>query len=67
MGFSGTCAINLHYKGRWANCHAKWGDVFAHASMVFEACHDSSGAVDGSVPFNVAYCPASIDITPTVV
>jgi hypothetical protein len=60
-----SCAIQIHYKGDWSNCRANWGDIWAHAMMVFEGCHSGLATVGGYVPFGVANCPATIDIVPT--
>tara|TARA_R110002003_G_scaffold6_5_gene291 strand:+ start:4380 stop:5198 length:819 start_codon:yes stop_codon:yes gene_type:complete len=64
-GYVHSCAIQIHYKGDWSNCRANWGDVWAHAMMVFEGCHGGLATVGGYVPLSVANCPATIDIVPT--
>jgi hypothetical protein len=63
---SGSCTMAINYAGDWTNCNATYGDVWAHARIVFEACADySKGTVGGSVSFSVNNCPASISINHT--
>jgi hypothetical protein len=39
--------------------------IWAHARDVFEGCHGRDHTVGGTIPFNVAHYPATIDIIPT--